>query len=132
MIPQTTQPRFRQDLLEKRNTLTPKSRTLADFVLQNPRRAVFMSTRDLAAACDVSEASVVRFVRQLGYSGYPGFIRDLREAIDQELTLLDRVEITELNGPDTERLGRIITHLKPNEIEGERFQYLVAENIYFD
>jgi uncharacterized 2Fe-2S/4Fe-4S cluster protein (DUF4445 family) len=33
---------------------------------------------------------------------------------------------------DAERLGRIITHLKPNEIEGERFQYLVAENIYFD
>ena len=33
---------------------------------------------------------------------------------------------------DAERLGRILTHLKPNEIEGERFQYLVAENIYFD
>jgi DNA-binding MurR/RpiR family transcriptional regulator len=109
MIPQTNQPRFRQDLLEKRNSLTPKSRTLADFVLQNPRRAVFMSTRDLAAACEVSEASVVRFVRQLGYSGYPEFIRELRETIDLELTLLDRVEITELNGPDTERLGRIIS-----------------------
>ena len=68
-----------------------------------------MSTRDLAAACQVSEASVVRFVRQLGYSGYPEFIRELREAIDQELTLLDRVEITELSGPDTDRLGRIIS-----------------------
>jgi len=33
---------------------------------------------------------------------------------------------------DAERLSRILTHLKPNEIEGERFQYLVAENIYFD
>ena len=33
---------------------------------------------------------------------------------------------------DAERLNRVLTHLKPNEIEGERFQYLVAENIYFD
>jgi uncharacterized 2Fe-2S/4Fe-4S cluster protein (DUF4445 family) len=33
---------------------------------------------------------------------------------------------------DAERMSRILTHLKPNEIEGERFQYLVAENIYFD
>ena len=33
---------------------------------------------------------------------------------------------------DAERLSRVLTHLKPNEIEGERFQYLVAENIYFD
>jgi uncharacterized 2Fe-2S/4Fe-4S cluster protein (DUF4445 family) len=33
---------------------------------------------------------------------------------------------------DAENLGGILTHLKPNEIEGERFQYLVAENIYFE
>ncbi|MBN2553327.1 MAG: DUF4445 domain-containing protein [Spirochaetales bacterium] len=33
---------------------------------------------------------------------------------------------------DAERLSRILTHLKPNEIEGAGFQYLVAENIYFE
>jgi uncharacterized 2Fe-2S/4Fe-4S cluster protein (DUF4445 family) len=33
---------------------------------------------------------------------------------------------------EAESLNRILNHLKPNEIEGERFQYLVAENIYFD
>jgi len=32
---------------------------------------------------------------------------------------------------EAERLKSILTHLKPNEIEGERFQYQVAENIYF-
>jgi uncharacterized 2Fe-2S/4Fe-4S cluster protein (DUF4445 family) len=30
-----------------------------------------------------------------------------------------------------ENLGRILTHLKPNEIEGQEFQYLVADNMYF-
>jgi uncharacterized 2Fe-2S/4Fe-4S cluster protein (DUF4445 family) len=33
---------------------------------------------------------------------------------------------------DAENLKRILTHLKPNEIEGEKFQYLVAENMYFE
>lgn len=33
---------------------------------------------------------------------------------------------------EAENLNKILTHLKPNEIEGERFQYLVAENMYFD
>ena len=33
---------------------------------------------------------------------------------------------------EAENLNKILTHLKPNEIEGQRFQYLVAENMYFD
>ena len=33
---------------------------------------------------------------------------------------------------DAERLKKNLTHLKPNEIEGQSFQYLVAEKIYFD
>jgi uncharacterized 2Fe-2S/4Fe-4S cluster protein (DUF4445 family) len=33
---------------------------------------------------------------------------------------------------DAESLRGILTHLKPNEIEGEKFQYLVADNMYFD
>jgi uncharacterized 2Fe-2S/4Fe-4S cluster protein (DUF4445 family) len=32
---------------------------------------------------------------------------------------------------EAENLGRILTHLKPNEIEGQNFQYLVADNMYF-
>jgi uncharacterized 2Fe-2S/4Fe-4S cluster protein (DUF4445 family) len=31
-----------------------------------------------------------------------------------------------------EALKSVLTHLKPNEIEGEGFQYLVADNMYFD
>ncbi len=33
---------------------------------------------------------------------------------------------------DAENLKGILTHLKPNEIEGQQFQYLVADNIYFE
>lgn len=33
---------------------------------------------------------------------------------------------------EVEDLGRILTHLKPNEIEGQKFQDRVADNIYFN
>ena len=46
--------------------LTAKGKLLAEFVLSSPEKAVFMTTRKLAAAVGVSEATVVRFVRQLG------------------------------------------------------------------
>ena len=70
--------------------LTAKSRLLADFVLSRPDKAVFMTTRKLAAAVGVSEATVVRFVRQLNYESYARFIDALRDLIDTELTLIER------------------------------------------
>jgi uncharacterized 2Fe-2S/4Fe-4S cluster protein (DUF4445 family) len=33
---------------------------------------------------------------------------------------------------EAEGMKKVLTHLKPNEIEGEKFQYLVAENMYFN
>ena len=80
--------------------MTPKGRILGEYVLSNPRKAVFMTTRELAAACGSSEATVVRFVAQLGYTGgYGEFLQELRATVDAELTLLDRSAILEAGGP---------------------------------
>lgn len=70
--------------------LTSKGKLLAEFALSSPDKAVFMTTRELAAAVGVSEATVVRFVRQLNYASYALFIKALRALIDTELTLIER------------------------------------------
>lgn len=98
---------FVRHLTEKRASLTPKGKALADFVTANPRQAVFMTTRQLARAAGVSEATVVRFVDRLGYPGYPDFIRDLREFVDAQLTLIDRVALAPVNGATAERVFRV-------------------------
>ncbi len=98
---------FTKHLAEKRDFLTPKGKALADFVAANPRRAVFMTTRQLARAAGVSEATVVRFVDRLGYQGYPDFIQALRELVDAQLTLIDRVALTEVNGATAQRVFRV-------------------------
>jgi DNA-binding MurR/RpiR family transcriptional regulator len=74
--------------------LTSKGKMLADFVMSNPDKAVFMTTRKLAAAVGASEATVIRFVRQLKYESYALFIQALKELIDTELTLIERNRLT--------------------------------------
>ncbi len=74
--------------------LTVKGKKLGEFVLSNPEKAVFMTTRELAAAVGTSEATVVRFVRQLKFPSYALFIKALRDHIDTELTLIERSRIT--------------------------------------
>ena len=80
--------------------LTPKGRILGDYIAENPRKAVFMTTRELGAASQVSESTVVRFVSQIGYDGYAEFIQALRDFVDTDLTLMDRVDLSDIQGSD--------------------------------
>jgi len=95
-------------IFEHHSSLTPKGQILGDYILKNPRKVVFMTIRELAVACQVSEATVVRFVNQLGYKGYSEFLQALRDLVDTELTLLDRVDLSNMNGPGAERFRRVV------------------------
>jgi DNA-binding MurR/RpiR family transcriptional regulator len=97
-----------KEIAEQRHLLTPKARILSNYILKNPRKAVFMTTKELAKTCDVSEATVVRFVSQLGYKGYGAFQQALRDFVDTELTLLDRADMSGMKGPGTDRLSRVV------------------------
>ena len=103
-----THPLMKQ-IIHSRSSLTPKGRVLADYVLENPRKVVFMTTKELAWACAISESTVVRFVNQLGYSGYGEFLQALRDFVDTELTLLERVDISNLKAPGSQRLHKLIS-----------------------
>ncbi len=106
----TKKPGFLQTIIhEKYDTLAAKGRRLADFVLSSPDKAVFMTTRQLAAAVGTSEATVVRFVRQLGFKNYAVFINTLRDLIDRDLTLVERGRMRHLvTGSEDAELDRLI------------------------
>lgn len=70
--------------------------TLARFIIDNPREVAGMSLNDLAIKNDVSEASVVRFYKKLGYESYRDFVLTLAidtkgrvEMIDEEIEVED-------------------------------------------
>jgi DNA-binding MurR/RpiR family transcriptional regulator len=95
-------------ILEQHPSLTPKGQVLGNYILKNPRKAVFMTTKELANTCRVSEATVVRFVSQLGYNGYGAFQQALRDFVDRELTLLERIDLSGATGPGMDRLRRVV------------------------
>ncbi|HEY0118256.1 MAG TPA: MurR/RpiR family transcriptional regulator [Cellulomonas sp.] len=53
--------------------LQPAMRRVGEYVLADPSRASAMTITDLASACHTSEATVIRFCRELGLRGYPQF-----------------------------------------------------------
>jgi DNA-binding MurR/RpiR family transcriptional regulator len=97
-----------EKIVDIRNQLTPKGQILADHVIKMPRKVVFMTTRELAKSCNVSEATVVRFVSRLGYGTYSQFQQALRDHVDTESTLLERLDMTNSEMPGSERFRRVI------------------------
>lgn len=95
-------------IVNRLDTLTPKAKILGSYIIQHPRKAVFMTTKELSEACGVSEATVVRFVGQLGYGGYGEFLQALRDFVDSGMTLPDRVDLPGMKGPGTDLLHRVV------------------------
>lgn len=74
--------------LMKNAKLTRTSRIIGEYVLDNETDACFMTSTEIAEQLEVSEASVIRFARALGFTGFMDFQKNLRKS-------------------HTERLGRI-------------------------
>ena len=103
-----------QHIVDQMPQLTPKGRILGNYVVQHPQKAVFMTTKELAEACRVSEATVVRFVSQLGYATYGVFLQALRDLVNSGMTLQDRVDLPGLRGAEGDRLGRVMAEEMEN------------------
>ena len=52
------------------SSLRPSEKKVADFLLENPDKVIYLSISECAEKCDVSETTVIRFARLLGLSGY--------------------------------------------------------------
>ncbi|MGL5797229.1 MAG: MurR/RpiR family transcriptional regulator [Cetobacterium sp.] len=60
-------------LKEFQESFTKNERKISAFLLENPNEIKVLNTYDLAVKCDVSQASVVRFAKKLGFKGFPEF-----------------------------------------------------------
>jgi DNA-binding MurR/RpiR family transcriptional regulator len=66
-------------------TLTPSERRVARALLAAYPIAGLESLTDLAAAAEVTAPTVLRFVRKLGYDGYPAFRGALRHEVQARM-----------------------------------------------
>jgi len=67
-------------LVEKTDTMSPKQRKLANYILENPGIVNVASARELAAQVGVDPATVVRFAQALGFRGYVDLQQQLRHS----------------------------------------------------
>ena len=103
----------------KKATLTKTQRRIAEFFLQNQDRIGSMSSQEVANEVGVSDVSIIRFARALGFDGYA----DLKEQVYRMLvenayggqTLSDRL------AQNRERYG--------GEDPLKQFQELMMKNI---
>lgn len=80
-------------ILERYEThMTGAEQRIADYLLKNPHESITFSVATLAARAGVSEATVVRFAKTLGYGGFLDFKQELLRRASRDLALPDRYE----------------------------------------
>lgn len=79
---------------ERQGQFSKGQKRLADYVMENYDKAVFLTAAKLGDVVGVSESTVVRFATQLGYKGYPGFQKALEELVRNKLNSIQRMEVT--------------------------------------
>ena len=66
---------------------TPTQKKIADFILSNFQEVLFLTAGELASKINTTSSSVVRFAKEIGYSGYPALRKDLRNVISKRLNI---------------------------------------------
>lgn len=105
---------FNQVISEHFSNLTKSEKRIANFLRKHQEEAAFLSAGEIADKLDLSEATLVRFARTLGFNSYPamrtvlqenfrrrvshsarlrGRLDDLREAGD----IFERLTVTEID-----------------------------------
>ncbi|MGH9217653.1 MAG: MurR/RpiR family transcriptional regulator [Vicinamibacterales bacterium] len=69
-----------------RTELSRQRRQLIRAILDNPKEAYFLSSRELARRYHVDAATIVRTIQALGYQRFADFAADLREHFVRQIT----------------------------------------------
>ena len=83
-------------------------RRIADYIKEHYDIAAYMTAAKLGETVDVSESTVVRFVMELGFEGYPEFKRALAGLVRSKLTAVQRIKVTNSLIGDSDVLDKVL------------------------
>lgn len=89
-----TQTDLVKNINDKYNSLSKGQKLLANYILNNYDKAVYLTAAKMGKIVGVSESTVVRFATILGYDGYPKLQRALEEMAKNKLNSVQRMEVT--------------------------------------
>ncbi len=71
---------------------TQTQKRLANYLLSNTDEASFLTADEIAAEINTTSSSVVRFAKEIGYSGYPELQKELRELVLAKINSIGQLE----------------------------------------
>jgi DNA-binding MurR/RpiR family transcriptional regulator len=106
---------FRQRLEDHLPSLTKSQQRIASYLLANYDEATFLSAADLAERLNVSQATVVRFAKAVGYDGFPAMRRQLQALFRVKATPAARLQrkLSELASSQ----GSVLTKVMDMEVQ---------------
>ncbi|RPJ27167.1 MAG: MurR/RpiR family transcriptional regulator [Chloroflexi bacterium] len=110
----TTAIDFSQIISENYKNLTKSEKQIADYLRKNQEESAFLSAGELAEQLELSEATLVRFARSLGFDSYPAMREVLQENFRRRVTHSTRLRsrLSELR-----ETGDIFERLVASEID---------------
>ncbi|WP_100399692.1 MurR/RpiR family transcriptional regulator [Bacillus sp. FJAT-44742] len=75
-----------QRIIDLQDEMSKSQKKIANYLINNPETAPFLTASKLAKNVEVGEATVVRFAVFLDYKGYPDLQRHLQEALQRKWT----------------------------------------------
>ena len=98
------------------DSLSPKRKRMARFILDNRYFTSFASASQVAEKNDTSAATVVRFAQALGYQGYPELQDGLRAELPSYMTAANRMQAR-------------ISSARPPALSAQQVFYIDIQNI---
>ncbi len=89
-----------QNIAAKIPKMSKAQEKIARYILSHPNSAPFLTVEKLAKLSGVSIATVTRFVIFLGYEGYPEFLRDIQECMQNQVTKIEKIRVSKTKGSE--------------------------------
>lgn len=77
---------FSQVLSDQYNQLTKSEKRIANYLRKHQEECAFLSAAELASRLELSEATMVRFARSMGFDSYPDMRKLLQNSYRQRVT----------------------------------------------
>lgn len=101
-----------RNLVERLNeidrSLSASHSKISTFLLRSGHKAAFLTAAEIAASVDVSESTVVRFARMLGFKGFPELQDFLRAGLLKSLSPTERLNVYDDIHDDTQLVEHIM------------------------
>lgn len=81
-------------LTDGARAFSANQRSLAKYVQTHYQTVAFSTVSDLAQQSGVSQATIVRFAKALGFKGYPGFQKEVRRLVRADLKGTERFKLS--------------------------------------